>query len=262
MFISQLEPHHQNDRSCYEGYKETVEKYRDYPLPDDLTFLKGDYKEMYPDYISAINRLDYNVGRLVEKLKSLGIYEDTIIIYTSDHGCHFKTRNLEYKRSCHESSTHTPLIIKGGGFEGGKKDKRLVSLIDLPPTMLSMAGIKIPPHFTGFDLTAQTDDPETRRKCVFMQISESQCGRAVRTDRFKYSVRDIKPSGYLHESSRVYFEDYLYDLKKDPNEKVNLIKNSRYAHIRQEMKYLLIGEMQNAGEEIPVILPAVIKRKK
>ncbi len=262
MFISQLEPHHQNDRSCYEGYKETVEKYRDYPLPDDLTFLKGDYKEMYPDYISAINRLDYNVGRLVEKLKSLGIYEDTIIIYTSDHGCHFKTRNLEYKRSCHESSTHTPLIIKGGGFEGGKKDKRLVSLIDLPPTMLSMAGIKIPPHFKGFDLTAQTDDPETRRKCVFMQISESQCGRAVRTDRFKYSVRDIKPSGYLHESSRVYFEDYLYDLKKDPNEKVNLIKNPRYAHIRQEMKYLLIGEMQNAGEEIPVILPAVIKRKK
>ena len=262
MFISQLEPHHQNDRSCYEGYKETVEKYRDYPLPDDLTFLKGDYKEMYPDYISAINRLDYNVGRLVEKLKSLGIYEDTIIIYTSDHGCHFKTRNLEYKRSCHESSTHTPLIIKGGGFEGGKKDKRLVSLIDLPPTMLSMAGIKIPPHFKGFDLTAQTDDPETRRKCVFMQISESQCGRAVRTDRFKYYVRDIKPSGYLHESSRVYFEDYLYDLKKDPNEKVNLIKNPRYAHIRQEMKYLLIGEMQNAGEEIPVILPAVIKRKK
>lgn len=262
MFISQLEPHHQNDRSCYEGYKETVEKYRDYPLPDDLTFLKGDYKEMYPDYISAINRLDYNVGRLVEKLKSLGIYEDTIIIYTSDHGCHFKTRNLEYKRSCHESSTHTPLIIKGGGFEGGKKDKRLVSLIDLPPTMLSMAGIKIPPHFKGFDLTAQTDDPETRRKCVFMQISESQCGRAVRTDRFKYSVRDIKPFGYLHESSRVYFEDYLYDLKKDPNEKVNLIKNPRYAHIRQEMKYLLIGEMQNAGEEIPVILPAVIKRKK
>lgn len=259
MFVSQLEPHQQNDRNCFEGYKETIEKYRDYPLPNDLTFLKGNYKEMYPDYISAINRLDYNVGRLVEKLKELGIYDDTIIIYTSDHGCHFKTRNLEYKRSCHESSTHTPLIIKGGGFEGGKRDDRLVSLIDMPPTMLSMAGIDIPDYYKGVDLT---DNSLERRKCVFMQISESQCGRAVRTDRFKYSVRDIKPSGYLHMNSRVYFEDYLYDLKKDPNEKVNLIKNPKYAHVRQELKYLLIEEMQKAGEEIPVIFPALKIRKK
>lgn len=259
MFVSQLEPHQQNDRNCFEGYKETIEKYRDYPLPDDLTFLKGNYKEMYPDYISAINRLDYNVGRLVEKLKELGIYDDTIIIYTSDHGCHFKTRNLEYKRSCHESSTHTPLIIKGGGFEGGKRDDRLVSLIDMPPTMLSMAGIDIPDYYKGVDLT---DNSLERRKCVFMQISESQCGRAVRTDRFKYSVRDIKPSGYLHMNSRVYFEDYLYDLKKDPNEKVNLIKNPKYAHVRQELKYLLIEEMQKAGEEIPVIFPALKIRTK
>ena len=259
MFVSQLEPHQQNDRNCFEGYKETVEKYKEYPLPDDLTFLKGNYREMYPDYISAINRLDYNVGRLVEKLKELGIYDDTIIIYTSDHGCHFKTRNLEYKRSCHESSTHTPLIIKGGGFEGGKRDDRLVSLIDMPPTMLSMAGIDIPAEYQGIDLT---DCSIEKRKCVFMQISESQCGRAVRTDRFKYSVRDIKPTGYLHMNSRVYFEDYLYDLKKDPIEKINLIKNPKYAHIRQELKYLLIEEMQKAGEEIPVILPAFKVRKK
>ena len=46
MFVSQLEPHHQNDESRVEGYKETVEKYKTYPLPDDLTFLKGDYREM------------------------------------------------------------------------------------------------------------------------------------------------------------------------------------------------------------------------
>lgn len=262
LFVSQLEPHQQNDRNCFEGYKETIEKYKDYPLPDDLTFLKGDYKEMYPDYISAINRLDYNVGKLVAKLKQQGIYEDTIIIYTSDHGCHFKTRNMEYKRSCHESSIHTPLIIKGGGFEGGKRDNRLVSLIDLPPTMLSMAGIKTPPNFKGYDLTKETDDPETRRKCVFMQISESQCGRAVRTDRFMYSVKDLNPTGYLHENSKVYFEDYLYDLKKDPIEKHNLVKNPKYAHVRRELKYLLLEEIRKAGEEAPVIFPALITHKK
>lgn len=262
LFISQLEPHHQNDRHCYEGYKETIDNYKDYPLPEDLTFLKGNYKQSYPDYMSAINRLDYNVGRLVEKLKAEGIYEDTVIIYTSDHGSHFKTRNTEYKRSCHESATHTPLIIKGGGFEGGKVETRLSSLIDMPPTMLSLAGIDIPDSYMGVDLTKQIDNPDDKRVCVFMQISEATNSRAIRTDRFKYSVRDAAITGYIHHSAKVYFEDYLYDLEKDPHEKNNLIKDKRYAHVRQELKYLLIEQMVNAGEERPVILPAWKARKK
>ena len=262
LFVSQLEPHHQNDRHCYEGYKETIDDYKDYPLPEDLTFLKGNYKESYPDYMSAINRLDYNVGRLVEKLKEEGIYEDTVIIYTSDHGSHFKTRNPEYKRSCHESATHTPLIIKGGGFQGGKSETRLSSLIDMPPTLLSLAGIPIPDSYMGVDLTKQIDNPDDKRVCVFMQISEATNSRAIRTDRFKYSVRDVAVTGYVHHSAKAYFEDYLYDLEKDPHEKNNLIKDKRYAHIRQELKYLLIEQMVNAGEERPVILPAWKVRKK
>lgn len=262
MFISQLEPHHQNDHNTIEGYKETVEQFKDYPIPDDLSFLKGNYKKEYPDYISAINRLDYNVGRLVDKLKELGIYDDTIIIYTSDHGAHFKTRNPEYKRSCHESASRTPLIIKGGGFEAGRIEKRLSSLIDLPPTMLSMAGIDIPENYMGVDLTKQINTPDKKRDCVFMQISESQCGRAIRTDRFKYAVRDLSPVGYAHHSSKVYFEDYLYDLQNDPIEKHNLVKNPKYNKIRQELKYLLLEQMKNAGEETPVILPAIFVRRK
>lgn len=262
MFISQLEPHHQNDHHCYEGYKETVDDYKNYPIPDDLTFLKGDYKKSYPDYMSAINRLDYNVGRLVQKLKDLGIYDDTIIIYTSDHGSHFKTRNPEYKRSCHESATHTPLIIKGGGFEGGKTETRLSSLIDLPPTLLSMAGIDIPKSYSGIDLTKQINNPDDKRKCVFIQISESQCGRAIRTDRYKYSVRTAGIVGYVHHSSKVYFEDFLYDLEKDPIEKNNLVKDSNYRQVREELKALLIEQMTAAGEAKPMILPAIIKHNK
>lgn len=262
MFVSQLEPHHQNDRHTFEGYKPTVEKFRNYPLPDDLTFLKGDYAQMYPDYISAINRLDYNVGRLIDKLKNEGIYDDTVIIYTSDHGCHFKTRNAEYKRSCHESSTHTPLIIKGGGFDGSKTETRLTSLIDMPPTLLSLAGIKPPESYMGIDLKKQLDDPDSSRKCVFIQISEASNSRAIRTDRFKYEVRDPAPLGYAHYKSKVYFESYLYDLKKDPCEKRNLVRDPRYAKVRNELKYLLIEQMVNAQEEHPVIFPAIIKRKK
>ena len=262
MFVSQLEPHHQNDHRRFEGYKDTVNNYKNYPIPADLSFLKGDYKEMYPDYISAINRLDYNFGKLVHKLKELGIYEDTVLIYSSDHGCHFKTRNLEYKRSCHDSCIHTPLIIKGGGFNGGKLEKRLVSLIDIPPTLLSLAEIPIPSEYAGFDLTKQIENKSEARKCVFMQISESQCGRAIRTSDYMYSVRDLCPGGGFRPSSKVYFEDYLYDLKKDPNEKTNLVKSPEYAEIREDLKYMLIDEMKAAGEEEPVILPAIWARKK
>lgn len=262
MFVSQLEPHHQNDHHTIEGYKETVDKFKDYPLPDDLTFLKGNYKEEYPDYISAINRLDYNVGRLVDKLNELGIYDDTIIIYTSDHGAHFKTRNPEYKRTCHESASHTPLIIKGGGFEGGKRETRLSSLIDLPPTILSMAGIDIPKQYAGIDLTKQINNPKEKRDCVFMQISESQCGRAIRTDRYKYAIRDAMPIGYIHHTNKAYFEDYLYDLEKDPIEMHNLVKDPAYKNVREDLKYMLIEQMTKAGEDAPVILPAVKARKK
>ena len=262
LFISQLEPHHQNDRHCYEGPKETVEKFRDYPIPPDLSFLEGDYEQMYPDYMAAINRLDENVGRLVAKLKEKGLYENTILIYTSDHGSHFKTRNLEYKRSCHDSATHTPLIIRGGPFQGGKKEERLVSLIDLPPTMLDLAGIPIPKSYMGHSLVPELAGEEPERDCVFIQISESQCGRAIRTKQYKYSVRALAPTGYTIHRSPVYFEDYLYDLTKDPIEKNNLIKDRSYAFVRQKMKKLLLREMERAGEKKPVILPAYRSRNK
>lgn len=262
MFVSQLEPHHQNDHNCYEGFKETIDNYRDYPIPDDLTFLKGNYEKSYPDYLSAINRLDYNVGKLVEKLKEKGLYKDTIIIYTSDHGSHFKTRNFEYKRSCHDSCTHTPLIIKGGDFDGGVVDERLASLIDLPPTLLSIADIPVPKTYVGNDLTKAIGNPEIKRDCVFIQISESQCGRAIRTEKYKYSVKTIGPTGQTQHSSSVYFEAYLYDLEIDPNEKNNLIKNPKYSSVRKQMRSMLKSEMTKAGEKEPKIFSAIIKPKK
>ena len=261
MFISQLEPHHQNDRHRYEGPVETVEKYKDYPLPLDLTFLDGDYEEMYPDYIAAINRIDENVGKLVGKLKEMGIYDNTVIIYTSDHGSHFKTRNFEYKRSCHDSSIHTPLIISGGFFKGGKKDDRLVSLIDLPPTLLQIAGIEIPSEFMGKSIIDEIKSGE-ERDCVFLQISESQCGRAIRTKKYKYSVKAPLVSGFLAPASPAYFEDYLYDLEKDPIEKYNLVKDPDYTEIRKELRKMLIREMVNAGEKKPKIFPAYKVNKK
>lgn len=259
MFISQLEPHHQNDHGHFEGPKELIDNYRDYPLPEDLTFLKGNYKEEYPDYLAAIHSLDKNVGRLVDTLKEKGIYENTIIVYTSDHGCHFKTRNVEYKRSCHDSSIHTPLIFGGGAVNKGENIENLVSLIDLPPTLLSLAGIPIPDSYSGNILPVNRNDTE-KRDCVFIQISESQVGRAIRTKDWKYSARAIGP-GMVKHSSSVYFDDFLYDLKNDPYEKNNLVNNKECKQVIKAMRELLSREMVKAGERKPLFLKPFIKNK-
>ena len=259
MFISQLEPHHQNDHGHFEGPKELIDNYRDYPLPEDLTFLKGNYKEEYPDYLAAIHSLDKNVGRLVDTLKEKGIYENTIIVYTSDHGCHFKTRNVEYKRSCHDSSIHTPLVFGGGAVNKGENIENLVSLIDLPPTLLSLAGIPIPDSYSGNILPVNRNDTE-KRDCVFIQISESQVGRAIRTKDWKYSARAIGP-GMVKHSSSVYFDDFLYDLKNDPYEKNNLVNNEECKQVIKAMRELLSREMVKAGERKPLFLKPLIKNK-
>lgn len=250
MFVSQLEPHHQNDRKHFEGPADTVEKFRDYPLPEDLTFLKGDYREEYPDYIAAINRLDDNVGRLIKTLKEKGIYDNTVIVYTSDHGCHFKTRNEEYKRSCHDASIHIPLVFGGGAVKKSEVKDCLVSLIDIPPTLLSLAGIPVPESYSGNILPVNgLKAPE--RDCVFVQISESHIGRCVRTKDRKYSAK-AKGSGWHKFRAVHYYDDFLYDLKNDPFEKNNLVNNEEYGKILQEMRELLSREMVKAGEKKPV----------
>ena len=259
MFISQLEPHHQNDSGHFEGPKDMLDMFSNYPLPEDLTFLEGNYKKEYPDYIAAIHSLDKNVGKLVKTLKDNGLYDNTVIIYTSDHGCHFKTRNSEYKRSCHDSSTHIPLVFGGGAINKKEIQDCLSSLIDIPPTILELANIPIPDSYSGNILPGIKENvPE--RDCVFIQISESHIGRAVRTKEWKYSAKAIG-SGWHKPAAVHYFDDFLYDLKNDPNEKNNLVKDARYKDILHQMRELLSREMVNAGEKKPVFHNALKVKK-
>ena len=254
LFVSYLEPHHQNDHNVFEGPDGSKEGFKDFKIPGDLKDTSGDWRENYPDYLGCCNSIDQNVQRINSKLEELGIKNNTILVYTSDHGCHFKTRNGEYKRSCHESSIRIPLIIQGLDlFNGGKKISDLVSLIDLPPTLLYAAGIDIPKHMKGSPLqelvkgTAKNWPQE-----VFIQISESQIGRAIRTKKWKYSVKSHK-SGILYSSASKYKEDFLYDLEKDFHERNNLVKDPKYTEVRRELAEILKRRMAEAGETIPII---------
>lgn len=242
MFVSHLEPHHQNDHLRFESPKGLKNSFKDYDVPGDLKGTLGDWRLQMPSYLACCNRVDYNFGKLIQTLKDEGIYDDTVIIYTSDHGCHFRTRNAEYKRSCHEASIKVPLVITGGGFTGGGKVSDLVSLIDLPATVLDIAGAEIPEHFMGKSLTDKKGHDS-----VFIQISESQIGRAVRTDRWKYSVSAKNRDSAFADS---YTEDCLYDLQNDPYEKNNLISDPSLAQTRRELREILLEYMKKAGEPV------------
>lgn len=255
LFISQVEPHHQNDHDRFEGPDGSKEKFKDFEVPGDLVNTQGDWRENYPDYLGQCHSLDANVGRLVDTLKEIGEWENTILIYTSDHGSHFCTRNSEYKRSCHDGCTHIPLIACGPGFEGGKVIDELVSLLDIPATLLDCADIPIPDSFQRDSLKKlAAGKAENWPDVVFMQISESQVGRAIRTKDWKYSVRADK-NGTTDSDADLYYEDFLYDLKQDPHERNNLVSDPQYVQLRAELADTLIKEMQKAGEKIPDILP-------
>lgn len=255
LFLSFLEPHHQNDHKRYEGPNGSKEKFKDFEVPGDLKDREGNWRENYPDYLGCCNSLDENVGRILNKLEELNQKENTVVFYTSDHGSHFQTRNREYKRSCHESSIHIPLIIKGPGFSGGSRISDLVSLIDLPPTILDIAGVKVPDYMKGKsvrNIIAGTS--KDWRKEVFIQISESQVGRALRTKRWKYSVRAPFKSPWANYDSDVYLEEFLYDLESDIFEQNNLIKDPEFTEIKKELSSLLKVKMAEAGENVPEII--------
>jgi arylsulfatase A-like enzyme len=182
--------------------------------------------------------------------------DNTILVYTSDHGSHFRTRNGEYKRACHDGCIRIPLIIQGPGFEGGKVVDELVSLVDLPPTVLTAAGLETPDYMRGEPLQGLVDGTVDKwPQEVFLQISENHCGRAIRSKRWKYSVRAPEKTGQ-DPDSEIYVEDFLYDLEHDPHELHNLVASSHLAEIRQELSKTLKQRMVQAGEQKPKILRA------
>lgn len=263
--ISHIEPHHQNDRKCYEGPNGSKTKFKDFKLPGDLEALGGNAKEMYPDYLGCCKSLDDNLGRVIDKLKEKGLYDNTIIIYASDHGSHFLTRNKDehlnggddYKRSCHSACLHVPLIISGPGFRGGKRIKDLVSTASLPKTFLSMIGVDVGNDMIGEDLKKVADgDTKGRVNEIFAQISESRVGRCVRNEKYLYSVYAPNKNGGEYMDSDIYEEDFLYDLEKDPYELNNLIHDERYKSVKKDMAERLIYHMRLANEKEPVIRSA------
>jgi arylsulfatase A-like enzyme len=176
----------------------------------------------------------------------------------SDHGCHFMTRNQEYKRSTHNSSIRVPLIIDGPGFRGTQQIPELVGLIDLAPTLLEAAGMAVPPSWKGRSVLPLLNEPAARQNWPnqqLVQISESMTGRAIRTPDWTYCVADT--SGDTKQpAARTYTEYQMYDQRSDPNELVNLAGRQEYRAKASELREQLKKLMVSAGETEPEIVEA------
>jgi len=180
-------------------------------------------------------------------------------LFTSDHGCHFRTRNVEYKRSCHESSIRIPTAIKGPGFNQGGQKRELVSLIDFPPTLLDAADLEIPEEMSGRSFMPLVNGEKDWPEEVFIQISESQVGRSIRTKKWKYSVSDPTKDSVHDSKSDHYIEEFLYDLEVDPYELTNLVGLKSHQEVANKLKERLLRKIEEVEKESPTIESAPLK---
>ncbi len=256
LFLSFLEPHHQNHRDDYPAPDVYRDTYHGRWMPPDLAALGGSAAQQLGGYYGMVKRLDEAFGRVLDALESLRMAEDTIVLYTCDHGNHFKTRNGEYKRSCHESSIRIPMVMGGGPFRSGGTRQELVSLIDVAPTLFDAAGLGVPEGLQGRSLVPLVErSVQDWANEVLIQISESQVGRALRTPRWKYSVSAPGQDGYRVMFAEEYVEEFLYDLQADPYELTNLAGLASHADLAARLRQRLVAKMREAGEPAAEIRP-------
>jgi arylsulfatase A-like enzyme len=256
LVVSYLEPHFQNDCNCFVAPNGYADRYRNSFVPGDLSFFPGDWQQQLPDYYGCIARVDENVGRLRQELAKLRLADRTIVLFVSDHGCHFRTRNTEYKRSGHESSIHVPLVAAGPGFDTRRTVHDLVGHIDLAPTLLDALGVAAPGGMDGRSVMASVEgrDPGGRGSDVLVQISESMTGRALRTPQWTYVV--AAADGSSQPSAPQYVEYQLYDLSADPHQLVNLAGRRETRDVSSRLRERLRARMVEAGETPAQITPA------
>ena len=146
------------------------------------------------------------------------------------------------------------MVAFGPGFQGSKTVDELVSLIDVAPTILAAGGTEPPPYMRGRPLQQLVEGKaEDWPQEVFLQISEDHVGRAIRTKKWKYSVRAFGKDGCSAAGSAYYAEDVLYDLEKDPHERHNRVRDAHLESTRAELEVILKRRMVQAGEAASVI---------
>ncbi len=210
----------------------------------------------WAEYLDAARYTDYEVAQIVERLKSEGLLDSTVIIFMTDHGI----SHARGKQFLYDEGIHVPLILRGPGIKAGETNTNFAQQIDLAPTTLAIAGAQIPSWMQGRNLLYTSLAP---RDAVYS--ARDRCDetmehlRSVRTERYKYirnylnerphlqpnaykdgkeivkRLRELHSQGKLNElQEKLLFApqrppEELYDLEKDPQELNNLAADPAHA---------------------------------
>lgn len=197
-------------------------------------FTTADWRKLRWGYYRMIEKVDAEIGKVLDALRDRGLEENTVIVFTSDHGECAGAHGFNQKTVLYEESARVPLIIAWKGRSAaGVSDKLVNTGIDLLPTMLDFAGLEIPRQLPGRSLLPLVFGRPmiTWRDHLVVEDYMSQTGeikgmkpqmqgRMVRSERYKYCVYS---QGQQRES--------LVDLQTDPGEMVNLATDSQYRKI-------------------------------
>lgn len=204
-------------------------------------------------YYGAITCLDKEVGRLMQAVDEQGLKEETIVLFTSDHGDMMGSHGMRMKRKPWEEAIRVPGIIRyPAKLKPGQSRDYLFSHVDMLPTLLGLAGLRIPSHLQGTDYSSgllgkEFQEPQSvyfqnympyhdvGLEKMFPGLSMFPAWRAVRTHRYKYARTQKKP--WL-----------LYDLERDPYEMHNLVNEPDHRDIQQHMEEELAQRMRAAGD--------------
>ena len=180
-------------------------------------------KRMWAGYYATVTYMDEQLGRIVDELEAQGLRDETVIVFTSDHGYHLGEHHFWQKSNLHEEALRVPLIISAPGFRGGRS-AAMVELVDIFPTVAELTGLSIPDSVQGESLVPILIDPNQRVREAALSIDGS--GYALRTERWAY----IRYNDDTEE---------LYDMVSDPAQITNLAINpEKKAELRTWRKKL------------------------
>ena len=163
-------------------------------------------KRMWSAYYASTQFMDNQVGRILDELTSLGLEENTVVVFTSDHGYHLGEHTFWQKSNLHEEVTKVPLIISVPGMKAGRSES-IVELVDLMPTLAELCDIKIPKGLHGESLVPVLKNPSASVKDG--ALSFNNLGTSYRTKNWSYvRYKDGK--------------EEMYDMAKDPQQFRNL----------------------------------------
>lgn len=180
-------------------------------------------------YYGMVSEVDHHVGRMLDTLDELGLADDTVVIFTSDHG-EWLGEHLKYGKGYpgHDCVSRVPMLMRVPGIEGGKRVSHLVEGVDIVPTLLELCGAPVPPHLQGTSLASLIAGEDEPVKDI--ALMEFNGWKMIRSQDYRYIA---------HDDGR----EFLYDLNAEWGEYRDVAGDAGYADALTRHRQLLIQRL-------------------